>query len=386
MCSIAGYTGEQVSGLLDYFVKAMVHRGPDDAGFFSDSHVHLCMTRLAIVDPAFGKQPVSSADGNVQLVFNGEIYNYLELRAELQLLGHTFATESDTEVLLEAYLEWGIDFIPRLNGMFAVSIYDREADKLYLMRDRIGEKPLYYSLMGESNELYFASEYNALSYCLRTAPLDSKHLDRESLAWYFSQKATPFERSIDSRIHKLPPASLLEYDLGSKSVRIESYYRIREAVSESLTSEEQLIDELEQLISDSVALRMRADVEVGTFLSGGVDSSLVSVLASRCSEHRLRTFSLVYDESVYRKQDDRDFARQIADSIDSVHTEVLLTPELLATELPKIVKHFGQPNCAVLANWFISREMGAQLKVALSGDGADELFGSYFLHRVGAGS
>jgi len=374
------------------------------------------MTRLAIIDPEFGSQPMQSSDGNIILIFNGELYNHIELREELLALGHNFSTDSDTEVFLSAYSEWGASSVHYMNGMFAVAIYDRARGKLLLIRDRIGEKPLYFYCATDSGNLFFASEHHPLARCTPLSSFNEEHLNLHSLAWYFAQKAMPSGSTIDQRISELPPGCILEYTLADKSLSIRSYYEIRELLSSkvddvhkhsedaaaippenplSLTRETEtlsgrgrvladteLVDKLEQLLLESVRIRMRADVEVGTFLSGGVDSSLLTSMAARLTKKPLRTFSLVYDDDIYNKGADRHYARAVSRSLGTNHVEVTLTPELFADELPRIVRQFSQPNCAAFANWFVSQEMGKEVKVGLSGDGADELFGSYFLHRV----
>ncbi|HWU85943.1 MAG TPA: asparagine synthase C-terminal domain-containing protein, partial [Kofleriaceae bacterium] len=228
----------------------------------------------------------------------------------------------------------------------------------------------------------YASEFPVLASLLSDP---EAHLDHASLAWYFSQKTTPGDRSIDARIRKLPAGHLLRRTADGR-VTIERWWSIapgRVPVRPDV-GEPEIADEIERLLTSSVRLRMRADTEVGAFLSGGVDSSLCVALASRCTDRPLKTYCLVYDQEINHKSADRRWARAIAERYATRHREILLTPALLAEDLPRIVRHYGQPNSAVLSNWFISREMGKELKVAISGDGADELFGSYFLHRAAA--
>lgn len=388
MCGIAGYVGDQVPGKLEGMAERMVHRGPDDDGFFHDEseRVHLCMRRLSIVDLALGKQPKFSADRKVAVVFNGEIYNYLELRAELLAKGYRLeAKTSDTEVIAHLYEEMGIDFVERLVGMFAIALFDAKKGELILVRDRLGKKPVFYRHDEGARRFEFASEFPVFALEPSRA-----HLDVDALAWYFSQKVTPSERSIDDRIEKLPPASYLRLRVATGELELRRYWQLPRAVaaSEGECDDDARVEEasqrLESLLTESVQLRMRADVEVGAFLSGGIDSSLVVALASRLTDTPLRTFCLVYDQEINEKSSDRKYARLVSERYGTRHTEVTLTPELLMTELPSIVAHYGQPNSAVISNWFISRVMGRVVKVALSGDGADELFGSYFLHRVSA--
>jgi asparagine synthase (glutamine-hydrolysing) len=419
MCGIAGYVGPRADGRLEAMVARMVHRGPDDDGYFEDKRVHLGMRRLSIVDLEHGEQPKTSADGQVIVLFNGEIYNHVELRAELAALGVPFESTSDTEVIARGYERWGLGLLERMIGMFAISLYDRRSGELLLIRDRLGKKPIYYidasagqsgvqsgaaaaaggadAAIGAAAEAVagavaggadapvpfaYASEYPVLA-----ALLDDPagHLDRESLAWYFSQKTTPGDRSIDARIRKVPAGHLLRRTADGR-VALERWWTIapgRVPVAPG-ASDAELADEIERLLTSAVGLRMRADTEVGAFLSGGIDSSLCVALASRCTDKPLKTYCLVYDQEINHKSADRRWARAIAERYGTRHREVLLTPALLAEALPRIVRHYGQPNSAVLSNWFISEEMGKELKVAISGDGADELFGSYFLHRAAA--
>ena len=380
MCGIAGYTGPYRPARLEAMAAAMVHRGPDDDGFFESTNVHLAMRRLAIVDLATGKQPKISHDGLVAVVFNGEIYNYVELRSELEGKGHQFSSHSsDTEVIVELYEEYGLAFIDRMIGMFAIALYDQRIGQLFLIRDRLGKKPIYYRHDSNSGDLEFASEFNVIA-----RDRHREHIDRASLAWYFSQKAMPAVGTIDDRVRKVPAGCWLRYHVAEGRCQIERYYAgpASERVTAVIIHEAEATDRIESLLLDAVRLRMRADVEVGAFLSGGIDSSLVVAMASTLTDKPLKTYCLVYEQSINRKAQDQALARVVSERFGTRHREVLLTPTLLIEELPKIVAHYGQPNSAVISNWFISREMGRELKVALSGDGADELFGSYFLHRT----
>jgi asparagine synthase (glutamine-hydrolysing) len=380
MCGIAGYTGPAVPGRIEAMALAMAHRGPDGDGFFDADGVHLGMRRLSIVDLATGQQPKLSPDGQVVVVFNGEIYNHVELRRDLEARGHRFVSESsDTEVIVFLYEEYGLAGVDRIIGMFAIALYDRRLGRLFLIRDRFGKKPIYYRHDPSTGRLEFASEFNVIDVDAR-----HDHIDHASLAWYFSQKAMPADRTIDDRIRKVPAGSLLRCELADGTCEVVRYYAGPASCRSSaqVTVEQEASDRIEALLTDSVRLRMRADVEVGAFLSGGVDSSLIVALASKLTDKPLKTYCLVYEQEINDKGRDRDLARLVSERFGTRHREVVLTPALLMAELPAIVAQYGQPNSAVIANWFISREMGRELKVALSGDGADELFGSYFLHRT----
>ena len=382
MCGIAGATGAPITGRLEAMVDAMVHRGPDDCGISDAKDVRIGIRRLAIVDLLSGDQPKSSADGHVAAVFNGEIYNAPELRAELEATGRTFRSDhAEAEVICELYAAEGIGFVKRLIGMFAIALVDHAGDALYLIRDRLGKKPLFLCYDRVSGALEFASEFNALTLTDREA-----HLDLASLGWYFSQKAVPSGASIDRRVREVPPGAYVRVPLDGGGPTTNRYWTFPrgEGRAPRPTSEEEAVRTIDDLLHESVRLRMRADVEVGAYLSGGVDSSLVVGLAAQQTQLPLRTYCLVYDEDIYEKSADRHFAQLIASRYATRHAEVTLRPDDLVAELPTIAAHLGQPNSAVVSNWFISRAMGRDLKVALSGDGADELFGSYFLHRASA--
>lgn len=380
MCGIAGYTGPSSPGRLEGMAEKLVHRGPDQGGMYAHAEINLCMRRLAIVDLSTGEQPKFNSDGTVALVFNGEIYNYVELRQQLEAKGYVFQSQaSDTEVIPHLYEEYGMDFVSHLVGMFAIALYDHRLHRLYLIRDRLGKKPLYYHWDQEGRQLAFASELNALG--MRDG---SQHVDAESAAWFFSQKAMPLDASIDARVKKLPPGSWLQYDPATNALEIRSYWRIDSRPRDARRSEAEWARALDERLAESVRLRMRADVEVGAFLSGGLDSSLVVAYASRLTRKPLKTYCLTYAEEINHKSSDRKFSEAVSKQCGTRHREVLLTPESFVEEIPKIVRQYGEPNSAVLSAWFIAREMRKDIKVALSGDGADELFGSYFTHRIAA--
>jgi asparagine synthase (glutamine-hydrolysing) len=377
MCGIAGYRGPHVPGRLAQMIGKLVHRGPDGEGTFDEDDVHLGMRRLAIVDVEGGGQPKRDASGDVVVLFNGEIYNYVELREELIAGGTKVESHSDTEVIAHLYAKGGMKFVERLVGMFAISLYDRRSGDLFLIRDRLGKKPILYTRDGGT--FAYASEIQALPVTGR-----AEHLDRDALLWFFSQKTVPSSATIDTRVKKVPPGSWVRVPRSGEPELVRWWKIPASAPKKPVADEKALVEEIDVLVRESVRLRMRADVEVGAFLSGGLDSSLVVALASRLTDKPLKTYCLVYDQEINHKASDRKFARLVSDRFATRHREVLLTPELFAEALPQIARHYGQPNSAVLSNWFISREMGKELKVALSGDGADELFGSYFLHRTAA--
>jgi asparagine synthase (glutamine-hydrolysing) len=376
MCGIAGYTGPLEGDLLERMNSRLIHRGPDDSGYFHSHDVHIASRRLAIVDPAQGKQPKFSQDRSIVVLMNGEIYNHLELRQDLLAQGYCFESDhSDTEVVAHMFKRDGTACFNQLNGMFAISIYDTKSNVIYLVRDRFGKKPIYYSSNGIRPGLCYASEMNALE-----RNHSSANWNQHSLAWFFSQKAMPLEETMDQRIHQVPPGSYLKYSIQENTISINRYYNW--PVASLKCSEPET--ELDRLLQDAVRLRVLADVKVGAFLSGGLDSSLVVYLASEVSPDPLKTYCLVYDEQVYRKDEDRRFASLIANKYKCEHTEVRLTPAELIEELPLIARHYGQPNAVAVASWFVAKSMKGKIRVALTGDGADEFFGSYFIHRAAA--
>lgn len=378
MCGIAGIRGTHSSITLDQLISRMSHRGPDGVGTLHEGAFSLGMVRLAIVDLAGGDQPKTSDDKSVIVFFNGEIYNYRELQILLQEKGVRLDSDSDTEVILRLYEQEGLSCLERFRGMFAICIWDKRIDRLFLIRDRFGKKNIYYDFDPKTNAFSFASE------CTTLRPQIAKEdIDPIALEWFLSQRTVPGSRSVDRTISSLPPGCVLTLALEG-APDIKPYYHLPTFGSCPVEEreEERLLDELDELLNDSVRLRMRADVEVGSFLSGGLDSSLVVALASKTQGAAIKTYCLTYENEVNHKQSDREFSKEVAKRFGSDHHEVLLSPGYFWEELPKIVRRYGQPNSAVMANWFISQKMGRELKVALSGDGADELFGSYRFHRL----
>ena len=269
----------------------LTHRGPDDEGAWSssDGRVSLGHRRLAIIDlSAAGRQPMTDGTGQLQIVFNGEIYNYQDVRRDLEKEGHCFRTATDTEVILEAYHEWGIDCLTRLNGMFALALFDADTDRLILARDRAGEKPLFYRTDGRS--IAFASELKALF----SDPACSRVMDLEALDYYLAFGYVPGDLCLVHGIRKLPQGHALTFDLRSGAVTVQPYWSLPADRSVPPTSESDLVDEMDRLLADSVRLRLIADVPVGVMLSGGIDSSLVTAMAARVSSRPVKTFTISF--------------------------------------------------------------------------------------------
>jgi len=342
------------------------HRGPDDEGVWVEEGVALGMRRLSIIDLSTGHQPIHNEDGTVWVVFNGEIYNFRELRSQLEAAGHRFYTSTDTEVIVHAYEEWGAAAIGRLRGMFGLAIWDRRSQALLLARDRIGIKPLHYAVVGA--RLYFGSEIKSLL-CAPDLPRD---MDVAALDHYLSFLYTPRDGSIFKHVRKLPPGHLMTWRNGE--ARIEKYWEL--PATESFGgSEADAVAGLRDVLSDAVRSHLISDVPLGAFLSGGVDSSLVVGLMSQVSSARVKTFSIGFDEPAY---DELDHARRVAFHFGTDHHEFVVRPDAVGI-LDKIVAHFDEPfaDSSAIPTWYVSELARRHVTVVLSGDGGDELFGGY---------
>lgn len=354
-------------------VKAMCdeirHRGPDDEGYHVDGNCALGMRRLSIIDLATGHQPIANEDRSVWVVFNGEIYNYQELRAWLLERGHRLETNSDTEVLVHLYEEEGGAGITRLRGMFAYAIWDARQRKLLLVRDRFGKKPLYYALLPEG--LVFGSEIK----CLAAAGV-SREIDPDGLRLYFQFNYVPDPLSAFRAIRKLEAGCWLSYDAEGR-VEQRRYWKLpppAETVPPNF-SEERACEELRELFDESVRLRMIADVPLGAFLSGGLDSSLVVASMARQSAEPVNTFSIGFEEAAYNEL---DYARLVADRYRTRHHEIMVRPDSLELT-QRLVRHFDEPfaDSSAIPTYIVSEFASHHVKVALSGDGGDELFAGY---------
>lgn len=378
MCGIIGIASLRPVEKREWLLSgrdAMTHRGPDDAGlWWSDSgQVGLAQRRLSIIDlSAAGHQPMHDPSGQCTIVFNGEIYNFEDLRKELIGLGISFASHSDTEVILAAYKVWGTDCLARLNGMFAFALYDSTKQTLFLARDRAGEKPLY--LFHADGELRFASELKGLL-ADRTIP---RRMSRESLDCYLSFGSVPGERCILQGFNKLPPAHAQLFDLKTGKHKTWRYWTLPElgqASTDGSVSDEDLLSELEQLLEDSVRRQLVADVPVGVLLSGGVDSSLVTALAVRSSSN-VQTYSIGFPG--HGAYDETEHARLVANHFGTKHTE--LVPEPTGADLLfRLARQFDEPmvDSSMIPTFLVSQLVRQSCTVALGGDGGDELFGGY---------
>jgi asparagine synthase (glutamine-hydrolysing) len=372
MCGIAGYISA-VKAPEASLVRAMCgeirHRGPDDDGFYTDSFCGIGMRRLSIIDLSTGRQPISNEDGSIQVVFNGEIYNYQELREDLAARGHRFTTHSDTEVLVHLYEQDGPAGIARLRGMFAYAIWDKRAGKLLLARDRFGKKPLYYANLPQG--FYFASEVK----CLRAAgvPLD---IDSEALKLYLQFGYVPDPWSAFQKVRKLQPGCWLTVDLRGQEKQ-GRYWELpppEESEPAGLKSEDTCA-EIRRVFDESVRLRMIADVPLGAFLSGGIDSSLVVGSMARQSGQPIRTFSIGFEEEGYNEL---PYARLVAKHYGTEHHELMVHPDA-ADLIGKTIRFFDEPfaDSSAIPTYLVSEFAAQHVKVVLSGDGGDELFGGY---------
>lgn len=376
MCGIAGFTGASNSRLLRTMTATLTHRGPDSAGFWEGSGVSLGMRRLAIVDVATGEQPIFNEDRTIAVVFNGEIYNHQELRRELIAAGHRFTTDhADTEVLVHLYEEHGLDFLHRLNGMFAIALWDGRERRLVLARDRLGIKPLYFARLHDG--IAFGSEPKALL----THPAVSRQPNFAAIHHYLSFKNVPAPWSAFAGITQLRNGELA-ICTGAEIERRRWWqpsFVERDDIDEPAAAAE-----IRRLLEDSVRLQLRADVPVGAYLSGGIDSSSVVALFARQGVGRIKTFTLVYDDVFPNKDNDRQFARMVAHRYGTEHHEHLLTFDDLPAQLDAVIGAFDEPFSGVISTYFITQSIAREVKVALSGDGADELFASYLSHRIAA--
>jgi asparagine synthase (glutamine-hydrolysing) len=372
VCGIAGFVDFRghAPDAADRRVRAMTaalrHRGPDAEGHRVGPHAALGHRRLAIIDAAGGGQPMCAARGAVQLVFNGEIYDFQRVRATLESRGHRFASRSDTEVVLRAYLEWGEACVEHLDGMFAFAIWDERQRRLVLGRDRLGEKPLYWTRSGD--RIAFASELGAL----RAGGLCPDAIDPEALDCYFTLGYVPAPRTIHPGVNKLRAAHVLS--VGERDLRERCYWRLSFAEPRPIGLEE-ATEELGALLDRAVRSRMASDVPLGAFLSGGLDSSLVVEAMTRAGHGPVATHSIGFEE---REFSELGLARTVATRLGTVHHEETLVPQA-ARVLPEIARRLDEPlaDASVVPTWYACRMARRHATVVLSGDGGDEAFGGY---------
>jgi len=384
MCGICGFIDS--SGNLDHFEiikgmnKAFLHRGPDDGGIYhsqtADGNFYLGLghRRLSIIDLNTGHQPMRSYDGSVIIVFNGEIYNYQQLRQELMAEGHRFETDSDTEAVINAYLEYGVNCLSRLRGMFAFALWDQKNNQLFLARDRFGQKPLF--IYEHSNSLFFASEIKSLV----SLPHFNREIDYTSIYHYLTYRYVPAPETLFSKIKKLLPGCFLIWKDGE--LRQQRYYtppdRYASARYAGLDSTG-IIQEFEKKLDEAVRIRMVSDVPYGMYLSGGIDSSTVLALMSRHSSRPVKTFAVGFSLSEYSEV---DFARDMAKEFGSEHQEIIVTEQEMMDKLPLLIRYRDAPvsEPADIPIYLLSLAAAQSVKMVLTGEGSDEVLGGYPKH------
>lgn len=373
MCGISGFTycspGYDPRQIIVHMRDALTHRGPDGEGVFVDHGVALAHRRLAIIDLVSGAQPMSTSDGQLVITFNGEIYNYPQLKKELSVK-YEFITRSDTEVILHAYEEWGESCLCRLNGMFAFALYDNRQKRILLARDRMGKKPLYYS-QDQHGDLYFASEPKALF----KHPLLTKRLSSAGLAAYLQHEYIPVPLSIYDGIYKLGSGEYLVYSLADRQLKGQSYWQ--PLFNPSVMTEPEAASWLRDLLSAAVERRLMAEVPLGVFLSGGIDSSAIAALICRYRDPAsVKTFSIAFADPSF---DESGYARQVAGYLGTTHHEKLFSAQQLIDVLPEIIAKLDEPfaDASLLPTYVLSQFTREHVTVALGGDGSDELFAGY---------
>jgi len=372
MCGIAGivsFGNEQAIDtiLIERMNDKITHRGPDSSGVWVDNIVGLGHRRLSIIDlSSVADQPLFNEDKSIAIVFNGEIYNYRMLMEDLLSRGHIFNSRSDTEVIVHLYEEYGVDCLSRLRGMFAFAIWDSKISRLFLARDRVGKKPLYYHRVSRS--LTFASEIKSILEC----PWVKPEVNWQAIDCFFGFQYIPSPMTAFEGIHKLPPAHFATFDLDG-TFAIQRYWQLEPIPQEGdfITAKEKL----KELLYEAVSLRMISDVPLGAFLSGGVDSSLIVAIMSKLSKEKVKTFSIGFEEERFNEL---PYARAAAEFCSTEHREFIVRPDICGV-LPKLIWHYNEPfgDSSAIPTYYLSEVTRSEVTVALSGDGGDELFGGY---------
>lgn len=376
MCGITGYINNSdrpvERGVLERMNRAIIHRGPDEDGFYVKENVGLAMRRLSIIDLAGGQQPIHNEDRTKWIVYNGEIYNFQELRDDLEKRGHRFYTHSDTETIIHLYDEFGEGCLDRLRGMFAFAIWDESEKSLFVARDRVGKKPLLYSHR-PNGDLIFGSEFTALL----EHPSIGRDIDREAIDSYLSYLCVPAPMTAYREIRKLEPGHWLKWKNGE--IETERYWQ-PDFSKKIKISEEDAIGETTRLLRESTKLRLISEVPLGAFLSGGVDSSTVVALMAEESSSPVKTFSIGFEEQDFSEL---KYARRVAEHVGAEYHEFVVRPDALEV-LPTLVEHYGEPyaDSSAIPTYYVSRETRKHVTVALNGDGGDESFAGYERHAA----
>lgn len=365
MCGICGAAGIDSASTIADMAACLSHRGPEDRGTYRDGQVMLANQRLRVLDIEGGDQPIYNEDGDIVVVYNGEIYNFQSLRNDLEAAGHTFTTDTDTEVLVHGYEEYATDLFVRLNGMFAVALWDASAECLYLVRDRAGIKPLYYSSTPKG--VLFASEPKSI---LRSGLVEPA-VDTEALEYFLHMRYSPSITSLFKRIDTLLPGNYLELEPGENGWSIEehSFWSLTDTPSDASTDP---VKAVREALKNAVERQLVSDVPLGFYLSGGLDTSSVVAMASELSTDPIHTFCMGFDDGTW---DERPDARAVANHFDTVHHEIQIENEFIE-DFPEMIWHADEPK-RNLYLYYVAREMSKHVTVALGGLGADELFGGY---------
>ncbi len=350
MCGIVGFVNNSEraadQGVLEAMNGAIVHRGPDDDGFYVHDNVGMAMRRLSIIDLAGGKQPMHNADRTKWIVFNGEIYNYRELRADLEKRGHSFYTNSDTEAIIHLYDEYGADCLQYLRGMFAIAIWDKSDRSLFLARDRVGKKPILYSHQ-PNGDLIFGSEFQAIL----KHPSVTREVDYGAIDSYLSYLCVPAPETAFKQIRKLEPGHWLKWKDGNVETR---RYWLPDFSKKIKISEDEAIQETTRILRESTKLRMISEVPLGAFLSGGVDSSIVVALMAQESAAPVKTFSIGFEEQDFSEL---KYARRVAEHVGAEYSEFIVRPDALEV-LPTLVEHYGEPyaDSSAVPTYYVAKE------------------------------
>lgn len=378
MCGICGIfdkTGKSIDqNLLNRMMSLLQHRGPDGEGQFIDTEVGLGHRRLSIIDVEGGDQPIGNEDGSLQIVFNGEIYNFVELRKELKASGHNFKTRSDTEVIIHAYEQWGEDCVNRFNGMFAFALWNSRRRELFMARDHLGIKPLYYVDLGD--RIIFASEIKALLQD-KSCP---REVDIEALVELFTFRYVPSPKTLFKGIKKLPPGHRMV--ISGRDIQIDRYWNWIPNIREQF-SENAIIEEYQSLLEDAVCLQLRSDVPLGLFLSSGIDSGALLAIMSKYASGPVQTFTIGFEGG--EKTNEVDDAKELARTFGATHNFMMVTPDDYLKYYENYLWDIEEPlgNETAAAFYFVSKITSEHVKVALNGQGADELWAGYDRH-IGA--
>lgn len=372
MCGICGFFGFEDGNLLRQMINNLSHRGPDDSGSYADENISFGHARLSIIDTSDkGKQPMCNEDRTIWITYNGETYNFMDLKQNLKNK-HDFHSNTDTEVLIHAYEDYGISFINKLRGMFAFAIYDMVEGKIILARDPIGKKPLYYYWDG--TRFIFASEIKAIL----EADIE-REIDSQGLCAYLTNQYTIGRNTMFHGIKKVLGGEMLILDIKNKNLIIKKYFDIKEDIINA--SEEFFIRKLRALLEESAKLRTIADTPVGAFLSGGIDSTSVVALTMPNIDYDFHTFSMGFEGHF----SELEYAKIASEHINTIHHEINIGPEEVVKELEKIAWHYDEPigDAAIIANYFLAKEARKFVKVVVAGEAGDELFGGYDHYKIG---